>query len=135
MVNGLRRPSRQRWPRRPDHLAKVQEPLISCVNAVAQHAALAAVTGPQQCVADMLAAYRPRLAAAVELAAGRSLGYVRPGGAFYLWVDLRDAGITSDDLAINLLRHHHVAVAPGTAFGDEGEGWAIGCRWRAPWRR
>ena len=61
------------------HLAKVQEPLISCVNAVAQHAALAAVTGPQQCVADMLAAYRLRLDAAVAVAKERSLGYVRPG--------------------------------------------------------
>jgi aspartate/methionine/tyrosine aminotransferase len=105
------------------HLAKVQEPLISCVNAVAQHAALAAVTGPQQCVADMLAAYRARLEAAVALAAERSLGYLRPGGAFYLWVDVRDAGTKSQDLALNLLRHHRVAVAAGTAFGDEGEGW------------
>ena len=106
-----------------DHLAKVQEPLISCVNAVAQHAALAAVTGPQQCVADMLAAYRARLEAAVKVAAERSLGYVRPGGAFYLWVDVRGAGATAHDLALDLLRHHRVAVAPGTAFGDEGEGW------------
>jgi aspartate/methionine/tyrosine aminotransferase len=105
------------------HLAKVQEPLISCVNAVAQHAALAAVTGPQQCVADMLAAYRARLEAAVALAAERSLGYLRPGGAFYLWVDVRNAGTKSQDLALNLLRHHRVAVAAGTAFGDEGEGW------------
>ena len=105
------------------HLAKVQEPLISCVNAVAQHAALAAVTGPQQCVADMLAAYRTRLDAAVAVAAERSLEYVRPGGAFYLWVDVRNAGAGSQDLALNLLRHRHIAVAAGTAFGDEGEGW------------
>ena len=105
------------------HLAKVQEPLISCVNAVAQHAALAAVTGPQQCVADMLAAYR----AATRDRRGRGGGAVArvraAGGAFDLWIDVREAGITSHDLAINLLRHHHVAVAPGTAFGDEGEGW------------
>jgi aspartate aminotransferase len=47
----------------------------------------------------------------------------QPGGAFYLWVDVRDAGTSSQDLALNLLRHHRVAVAPGTAFGDEGEGW------------
>ena len=105
------------------HLAKVQEPLISCVNAVAQHAALAAVTGPQQCVADMLAAYRTRLDAAMAVAAERSLEYVRPGGAFYLWVDVRNAGAGSQELALNLLQHRRIAVAAGTAFGVEGEGW------------
>jgi aspartate aminotransferase len=110
-------------PELAGHLAKVQEPVISCVNAVAQHAALAAVTGPQQCVAEMRNAYRARRDAAVAAATEGSLGFVRPGGAFYLWLDVRDAGATSRELALDVLRHRRVALAPGTAFGAEGEGW------------
>jgi aspartate/methionine/tyrosine aminotransferase len=104
-------------------LAKVQEPIISCVNAVAQQAALAAVGGPQQCVADMRDAYRHRRDVALETAEAGGLRCVRPDGAFYLWVDVRDAGVTSHELALALVLDDLVAVAPGTAFGDVGEGW------------
>lgn len=105
------------------HLAKIQEPIISCVNAVAQQAALAAVSGPQQCVADMRDAYRRRRDIAVETATAGGLRCLRPDGAFYLWVDVRDAGLTSLELALALVREDRIAVAPGTAFGEAGEGW------------
>lgn len=105
------------------HLAKVQEPLISCVNAVAQHAALAAVTGPQDCVGEMRDAYRARRDAALAVAVDHNLSYVHPGGAFYLWIDVRDSSLTAHEMALELVRNHRVAVAPGTAFGDRGEGW------------
>lgn len=105
------------------HLAKVQEPLISCVNAVAQHAAVAAVTGPQDAVQEMRSAYRRRRDVAMEVAGERLLPFVRPSGAFYFWVDVRAAGGTSHELALRLVRDHHVAMAPGTAFGGRGEGW------------
>ncbi len=70
-------------------LAKGQEPIISCVNAPTQYAALAAVTGPQDVVAQMRDAYRERRDAALSVLAGSPLHAFPPRGAFYLWVDVR----------------------------------------------
>jgi aspartate aminotransferase len=104
--------------------AKMQEPLIACVNAPAQYAALAALEGPQDFVETMRRTYRERRdAAAVQLDAA-GIGYLLPQGAFYIWVDVRDrCGGDVKSWALQLLREHHVAVAPGTAFGAGGEGW------------
>ena len=46
-----------------------------------------------------------------------------PRGAFYVFPDISMTGMTSMDFAKNLLREKHVAVVPGTAFGDCGEGF------------
>lgn len=104
--------------------AKLQEPLIACVNAPAQAAALAALRGPQDCVDQMRAAYRDRRDQAVARLDDHGMGYVTPQGAFYLWVDVRDrCGGDVATWAMDLLRQGHVAVAPGTTFGPLGEGW------------
>jgi len=104
--------------------AKLQEPMIACVNAPAQRAALAALTGPQDEAAQMLATYRTRrdLAVAQLQQAGRP--YLEPEGAFYLWIDVRDRA--QGDVGawgLRFLKEQGVAVAPGTVFGDGGEGW------------
>jgi aspartate aminotransferase len=104
--------------------AKLQEPMLACVNAPAQAAALAALRGPQDEVATMRAAYRERRDLAVAQLDAQGMGYLTPEGAFYLWVDVRDR--SRGDVAtwaMDLLRQHHVAVAPGTTFGPLGEGW------------
>src|SRR5215210_5010840 len=104
--------------------AKMQEPLIACVNAPAQYAALAALEGPQDFVEVMRRAYHERRDAAAALLDGAGVGYLLPQGAFYMWVDVRDrCGGDVKAWALELLRERHVAVAPGTAFGAEGEGW------------
>ena len=77
-------------------LTRLQEPIISCVNAPTQMAALAAVTGPQDVVASMREAYRERRDRALEVLRGGGLPVVTPQGAFYLWVDIGRAGIRSD---------------------------------------
>lgn len=46
-----------------------------------------------------------------------------PEGGFYAWADIRETGETSAVLADRLLREHHVAVVPGSAFGSRGEGF------------
>ena len=104
-------------------LTRLQEPIVSCVNAPAQMAALAAVTGPQDVVAEMRDAYRDRRDAAVELLAAAGVGVLRPSGAFYLWVDITRSGRDSRDFAFSLIAERGVAVAPGTAFGAAGEGF------------
>jgi aspartate aminotransferase len=104
--------------------AKLQEPMIACVNAPAQAAALAALRGPQDAVVAMREAYHERRDLAVAQLRAQGMGYLTPEGAFYLWVDVRDR--SKGDVAawaMALLREHHVAVAPGTTFGPLGEGW------------
>jgi aspartate aminotransferase len=104
--------------------AKLQEPMVACVNAPAQAAALAALHGPQDAVTAMRDAYRERRDLALAALDARGMAYLTPEGAFYLWVDVRDrAGGDVDGWALSLLREHHVAVAPGTTFGPLGEGW------------
>jgi aspartate aminotransferase len=104
--------------------AKMQEPLIACVNAPAQYAALAALEGPQDFVEVMRRAYHERRDFAADLLDAAGVGYLLPQGAFYMWVDVRDrCGGDVRTWALELLRERHVAVAPGTTFGAEGEGW------------
>ncbi len=104
-------------------LAKGQEPIISCVNAPTQYAALAAITGPQAVVAEMRDAYRERRDLAISVLAGSSLRAFTPQGAFYLWVDVSSTGLPSRELALRLLEERSVAAVPGTAFGERGEGF------------
>ncbi|WP_037412115.1 pyridoxal phosphate-dependent aminotransferase [Candidatus Solirubrobacter pratensis] len=104
-------------------LTRLQEPIVSCVNAPAQMAALAAVTGPQDIVVEMRDAYRERRDAAVALLSEAGVGVLRPAGAFYLWVDIAPSGRDSRDFAFSLIAERGVACAPGTAFGAAGEGF------------
>jgi aspartate/methionine/tyrosine aminotransferase len=102
---------------------KLQQALVSCVNAPAQMAALAALTGPQDVVEEMRDTYRERRDALVALLAEHGLACQPPRGAFYAWVDVRGRAVTCREFALELLRRERVAVAPGTAFGPAGEGW------------
>jgi aspartate/methionine/tyrosine aminotransferase len=108
-------------------LARLQEPLISSVNAPAQMAALEAIEGPQDVVAEMRDAYRDRRDLAVGRLAEVGLTALRPAGAFYIWVDVSAAGVPCADFARDLVESHGVAVAPGTAFGPSGEGFVRVC--------
>lgn len=107
-----------------DDAAKLQEALLSCVNAPAQAAAVAALRGPQGDVLNMCSSYCERRDAATAQLEVYGIPYVEPEGAFYLWIDVRDR--CNDDVrswSLALLRDRRVAVAPGTAFGRNGEGW------------
>lgn len=104
-------------------LAKVQEPITSCVNTIAQVAAEAALRGPQDVVEEMRLSYKQRRDLVVALLRDAGLYRYSPTGAFYAMVDIRDSGLTSMEFAKALLREKHVAVSPGTAFGDAGEGF------------
>lgn len=109
-------------------MLRVQESIVSCVDAPAQRAAVAALTGPQDAVREAAARYRANLAAATSLLDRRGLDYLEPTGAFYLWIDMAHA--SGGDVAAwcdRFLDEHGVAVAPGTAFGASGEGWIRVC--------
>ena len=72
-------------------VGKIQEATTSCVNTPAQRAALAALTGPQDAVAEAGVLYRERLARATAILDERGIRYLPPSGAFYLWVDVAHA--------------------------------------------
>ncbi|MCU1585371.1 MAG: aspartate aminotransferase [Microbacteriaceae bacterium] len=106
----------------------VQEAAISCVGMPDQYAAVAAITGDHQHVADSREHYRTNLEAACDLLDRRGIRYLRPNGAFYLWVDVSFA--SNGDVAAwaeHFLIRDRVAVAPGSAFGRSGEGWIRIC--------
>jgi aspartate aminotransferase len=111
----------------PPDLARIltgmQEPIISCVNTPAQMAALAAVTGPQDVVREMSDSYRVRRDELLGVLDRGGLPSSRPSGAFYVWTDVSEAGEPSMDFARSLIEREHVAVAPGSAFGELGEGY------------
>ena len=96
---------------------KMLEPLISCPSSVSQQAGIAALTGTQQPVAVMCNAYRKRRDLAAEILEPAGLLPVRPQGAFYALVDLRETGMNGRDLAMALLKEKRVATAPGDTFG------------------
>jgi aspartate aminotransferase len=104
-------------------LTGMQEPIISCVNTPAQMAALAALTGPQDIVQEMREAYRARRDELLGILDRGDLPSSLPSGAFYVWTDVTEAGVPSMELSRSLIEREHVAVAPGSAFGELGEGY------------
>lgn len=97
-------------------MAKLLEPMLSCIPDLTSAGALAALEGPQDAIADMRAAYRARRDLCVGLVTAAGIDVATPRGAFYLMVPLAD-GVDSRGAAIDLVAHG-VSVAPGTAFGS-----------------
>jgi len=105
-------------------MATLQEQVASCVNAAAQQAALAAITGSQECVERMREAYDRRRRFVVERL--RAIPGVRcrmPDGAFYVFPDVRAIATDTVALADRLLSDHKVVVSPGEAFGPRSGGF------------
>jgi aspartate aminotransferase len=104
----------------------IQSNATSNANSIAQRAAVAALTGPQDCVTRMLDEYRERRdRICAWLAEDPRLRFVKPAGAFYLFVDVSEVlspdGIrTSADLAQALLDEARVVLTPGEAFDTPG---------------
>lgn len=104
-------------------VTRVLEHVASSVAMPSQYAALAALQGPQECVAEMRSAYRSRRDVAVDLMQREGLRCWRPGGAFYALVDVAAAGSDSTAFARALAsRPDGVACAPGAAFGPTASG-------------
>lgn len=104
-------------------MAKFQEPYALCPNTVSQYAALAALEGPQDCVAHMVASYRRRRDVALSVLRDYGLYRYSPAGAFYLLVDVARLREDGYHLARRLVQERRVAVSPGDAFGPAGKGF------------
>ena len=107
-----------------DKVRKLAVNAWSCVNAPAQFAALEALTGPQDAVAEMCAAFDARRLRVVELLNGLpGVSCVVPKGAFYAFPNVSDLGIPAKTLASDLLEEAGVATIGGPDFGTLGEGF------------
>jgi aminotransferase len=107
-----------------DEMEKLMEHMVSGVTAMAQRAALAAITGPQTCVAEMVAAYDRRRHLVHEgLNAIDGISCLMPESTFYAFPNISSFGLSSWDFARYLVREHQVAVVPGSIFGASGEGY------------
>lgn len=94
-----------------------------CPNVISQKAALAALTGPQNCVDEMVAEYnRRRLLVAKQLGKLESVTYPVPEGAFYVFPNLAKLDKSDETLALDLLTKAKVVTVPGSGFGKAGEG-------------
>ena len=103
---------------------RVHQYNVSCACAFAQAGAVAALRGPQDCVAAMVREFRRRRDLVVPaLNDIPGLACLRPGGAFYVWLNIQGRRMTSEDFALRLLETAYVSLVPGPVFGESGQGY------------
>jgi len=96
----------------------------SCVNAAAQYAGIAALTGPREPARQMVAAFAERRSSIIPaLDALPGVRCVLPGGAFYAFPNISGTGLDSRTLQSRLMEEAGVATLSGTSFGAFGEGY------------
>jgi aminotransferase len=109
-----------------DQIMKIHDAVAICAPSLSQYAALAALQGPQGCVAEISAALQRRR----DLVCDRLdrlaefFDYVKPQGAYYLMARYKLPGLDSMTFALRLLHEARVITIPGTAFGPTGENHA-----------
>ena len=102
----------------------LQESLSSSVNAAAQFAATEAISGKQDAVDKMRAAYEERRNYLVEhLNQIKGMSCIYPEGAFYAFANIKESGMSSFAFANRLIEECQIVTTPGTAFGEAGEGF------------
>ena len=84
---------------------------------------MAALTGPQDCLAQAREVYAERRDAFLHRLDEMGIPYFRPNGTFYVFADMSGLGISSAELCLDLLQKARVFVYPGGSFGAAGEGY------------
>jgi aspartate aminotransferase/aminotransferase len=99
----------------------LQEPLVSCVSAISQSAAIGALTLNESYPRHLAESYRHlRDVLVTELSPTGLLAY-RPRGAYYALLNIGELGLNSMDAALGLLNSHRVAAVPGITFGPASD--------------
>ena len=104
-------------------LTKLHQYAIMCAPTTAQHAAIEAMTGGDEDVAQMREEYDMRRRFIVDELNKLGLTCFEPEGAFYVFPCIKGTGMSSEEFCQRLLTEKHVAVVPGNAFGESGEGF------------
>ncbi len=104
-------------------MTKIHQFAIMCAPTTSQYAAVEALKNGDDDVAEMRMAYNQRRRFLMNAFKEMGLECFEPYGAFYVFPCIKEFGMTSDEFATRLLEEEKVAVVPGTAFGDCGEGF------------
>ena len=94
-----------------------------CAPTTSQYAAVEAMRNGDEDVKNMREAYDQRRRYLIHAFSEMGLECFEPMGAFYMFPSIKRFGMTSEEFATRLLQEEKVAVVPGTAFGDCGEGF------------
>ncbi len=104
-------------------MLKIHQFAIMCAPTNSQFAAVEALRNCDEEVEKMVEAYNQRRRFLLNAFKEMGLDCFEPFGAFYVFPSIKKFGMTSDEFATRLLNEEKVAVVPGTAFGDCGEGF------------
>lgn len=108
-------------------MMKIHQYSMLCAPIMSQMAALEALENGAPAVAKMRDSYHQRRDLLVKRLNEMGLDCHSPGGAFYVFPDIRKTGLSSKEFATRLLEEEGVAAVPGTAFGASGEGFLRCC--------
>ena len=106
-----------------EQMTKIHQYAIMCAPTTSQYAAVEALRNGDDDVKEMRMAYNQRRRYLMNAFQEMGLECFEPFGAFYVFPCIKEFGMTSDEFAGRFLAEEKVAVVPGTAFGDCGEGY------------
>lgn len=106
-----------------EQMIKIHQFAIMCAPTTSQYAAVEALRNGDDDVAQMRESYNQRRRFLMHAFQEMGLECFEPYGAFYVFPCIKEFGMTSEEFANRLLQEEKVAVVPGTAFGDCGEGF------------
>lgn len=104
-------------------MTKIHQFAIMCAPTTSQYAAVEALKNGDSDVVHMREAYNQRRRFLMHAFEQMGLPCFEPFGAFYVFPSIKKFGMTSEEFAMRFLEEEHVAVVPGTAFGQCGEGF------------
>ncbi len=110
-----------------DAMMKIHQYSMLCAPMTSQVAAVEALENGAKAVEEMKRAYHQRRDYMVRRLHEMGIDCHLPGGAFYVFPDIRKFGLSSKDFAMQLLEFTSVAAVPGDAFGESGEGFLRCC--------
>ena len=110
-----------------EQIFKLHQYAAICAPVMSQYAALEGLTHGESEVEKMRLSYQQRKNLAYKAFCDMGLAVSAPDGAFYLFVDIRRTGFSSEQFAQKLIDEYKVAVVPGSVFGAGGEGFVRCC--------
>ncbi len=106
-----------------EQMTKIHQFAIMCAPTTSQYAAISAIREGDKDIERMKVSYDQRRHFLMRTFEEMKLPCFEPLGAFYMFPCIKEFGLTSDDFATRLLKEEELAVVPGSAFGDCGEGF------------
>lgn len=106
-----------------EQMVKIHQFAIMCAPTASQYAAISAIKNGDSDIEKMKTSYNQRRRFLLNAFEEMNLPCFEPKGAFYVFPCIKEFGLTSDEFATRLIQEEELAVVPGTAFGDCGEGF------------